>query len=251
MKGKSHHKGLNMDILNRGRYRASRAETPDELAQAQRLRALAFSGDAGGVDADGFDGRCDHILVRDQDSGALVGCYRLMLLPDGAAIDQSYSAQFYDLSALKAFKSPMLELGRFCTHPDYLDPEIVRVAWGAMTRIVDGQGVRLLFGCSSFTGTDANAHRDAFALLRARHLAPDPWHIGVKAAEVVPLPDAPVPHDAMRHIPPLLRTYLAMGGWVSDHAVIDRHMNTLHVFTGVEISAIPEARKRLLRAVAG
>jgi len=240
-----------MDVLIRGRYRASRAENANDVEQAQRLRALAFTGDASGLDADGFDGRCDHILVREHDSGALVACYRLMLLPNGAAIDQSYSAQFYDLAALKPFKSPLLELGRFCTHPDYHDPEIVRVAWGAMTRIVDGQGVGMLFGCSSFAGVEAGAYADAFALLRARHLAPAPWHIGIKAAEVVPLPDTPVPHDAMRHIPPLLRTYLAMGGWVSDHAVIDRQMNTLHVFTGVEISAIPESRKRLLRAVAG
>ena len=251
MKGKSHHKGLNMDILNRGRYRASRAETPDEVTQAQRLRALAFTGNTDGLDADGFDEQCDHILVREQDSGVLVGCYRLMLLSDGSAINQSYSAQCYDLTALKAFKSPMLELGRFCTHPDHHDPEIVRVAWGAMTRIVDGQGVGMLFGCSSFAGVEASAYADAFALLYARHLAPDPWHIGIKADEVVPLSDAPVPPDAIRHIPPLLRTYLAMGGWVSDHAVIDRKMNTLHVFTGVEISAIPESRKRLLRAVAG
>ncbi len=51
-------------------------------------------------------------------------------------------------------------------------------------------------------------------------------------------------------MPPLLRSYLLMGGWVSDHAVVDRQMNTLHVFTGLEISAIPAARKRLLRAVA-
>ena len=55
----------------------------------------------------------------------------------------------------------------------------------------------------------------------------------------------------MRHMPPLLRTYLMMGGWVSDHAVIDRQMGTLHVFTGVEIRAIPAARQRLLRALAG
>jgi hypothetical protein len=33
--------------------------------------------------------------------------------------------------------------------------------------------------------------------------------------------------------------------------VIDRRMGTLHVFTGVEISAIPAARQRLLRALAG
>jgi putative hemolysin len=56
---------------------------------------------------------------------------------------------------------------------------------------------------------------------------------------------------AMRHMPPLLRTYLMMGGWVSDHAVIDRQMGTLHVFTGVEIRAIPAARARMLRALAG
>ena len=56
---------------------------------------------------------------------------------------------------------------------------------------------------------------------------------------------------AMSGMPPLLRTYLMMGGWVSDHAVVDRDLNTLHVFTGLEIGAIPPARKRLLRATAG
>ena len=34
-----------------------------------------------------------------------------------------------------------------------------------------------------------------------------------------------------------------MGGWVSDHAVVDRQMNTLHVFTGLEIAAIPRPAK--------
>ena len=52
-------------------------------------------------------------------------------------------------------------------------------------------------------------------------------------------------------MPPLLRTYLLMGGWVSDHAVIDRDLNTMHVFTAVDIKAIPQARKRLLRALVG
>jgi L-ornithine Nalpha-acyltransferase len=36
-------------------------------------------------------------------------------------------------------------------------------------------------------------------------------------------------------LPPLLRTYLGMGGWVSDHAVVDRELDTLHVFTCVEV----------------
>jgi len=39
-------------------------------------------------------------------------------------------------------------------------------------------------------------------------------------------------------MPPLLKTYLAMGAWVSDHAVVDLNMKTLHLFTGMEISKI-------------
>ena len=56
------------------------------------------------------------------------------------------------------------------------------------------------------------------------------------------------PRAAMAAMPPLLRSYLAMGGWVSDHAVVDAQLGTLHVFTGLEIRAIPPARARLLRA---
>ena len=55
---------------------------------------------------------------------------------------------------------------------------------------------------------------------------------------------------ALGRMPPLLRSYLSMGGWVSDHAVVDRSLNTLHVFTGLEVSAIPPARVRSLREMA-
>ena len=73
----------------------------------------------------------------------------------------------------------------------------------------------------------------------------------MKAPEVVHFPaEISDPRLALHQMPPLLRTYLGMGGWVSDHAVIDRAMQTLHVFTGVEIAAIPPARVRALRAVA-
>jgi putative hemolysin len=113
----------------------------------------------------------------------------------------------------------------------------------------------MLFGCSSFHGTDAQAYADAFAMLKERHLAPTRWLPQVKAPDVFRfarrLRQKPDALRAMRTMPPLLRSYLAMGGWVSDHAVVDRDLNTLHVFTGLEIGAIPPARARALRAVAG
>ncbi len=238
--------------LSKGRYRVRRSAGAADILAAQRLRHLAFHGTEG-VDCDLFDPICDHILVEDNDTGDMVCCFRMMPFGDGAAIQNSYSAQYYELSALENFSGPMVELGRFCIHPDMQDPDILRIAWGAITSYVDENGVELLFGCASFAGTNASSYADAFAMLKARHLAPKRWLPKIKAPNVFKfaarLRRSPDAKKAMLRMPPLLRTYLMMGGWVSDHAVVDQDMNTLHVFTGVEIGRIPPARKRLLRAV--
>jgi putative hemolysin len=241
-------------LLGKGRYRARLAQDEQDLRAAQRLRTLAFATDQ--TDCDAFDLICTHILVEDTRSdGHLVCCFRMLTMERGAEVGRSYSAQFYDLSALEGFQGRMVEMGRFCIHPDWNDPDILRVAWGAMTAYVDQNNVEMLFGCSSFAGTETDEYLDAFAMLKHRHLAPKRWLPRVKAPDVfrfaARLRRRPDAKKAMLRMPPLLRTYLMMGGWVSDHAVVDRDMNTLHVFTGLEIGAIPPARKRLLRAVAG
>lgn len=249
-----------MMSLRKGRYEARFAGSEADVVAAQSLRYLAFIAGTNaapredGRDADAFDDLCRHVLVEEVRTRRLVCCFRLLPLQGGTEIGRSYSAQHYELTALSAFEGRMVEMGRFCIHPEAKDPDILRVAWGAMTRFVDEEGVEMLFGCSSFHGTDAQGYLDAFAMLKERHLAPKRWLPRVKAPDVFRFarrlrrkPDA---KRAMLTMPPLLRTYLVMGGWVSDHAVVDRDLNTLHVFTGLEIRAIPPARARLLRGVA-
>ncbi len=242
-----------MPLLTKGRYRARLAEDAGDIAAAQALRTRAFR--TAQPDRDAFDDICSHVLVHEVRSGALVCCFRMLVLEGGAELARSYSAQFYELSGLQSFEGRMVEMGRFCIDPDWHDPDILRVAWGAMTRFVDDNDVAMLFGCSSFAGTETAEYLDAFAMLKYRHLGPKRWLPRVKAPDVfrfaARLRRKPDAKKAMLRMPPLLRTYLLMGGWVSDHAVVDRQMNTLHVFTGLEIGAIPPARKRLLRAVAG
>ncbi len=203
---------------------------------------------------DDFDALCRHVLIEDRKSGQLVCTFRIQDFHGGAEVSRSYSAQYYGLEALETYTGRMLEMGRFCVHPEWHDGDILRVAWGAMTAYVDENGVELLFGCSSFDGTDWLAHADALAMLKHRHIGPQHWLPRVKAPNVFKFaarlrrkPDA---KRAALAMPPLLKTYLMMGGWVSDHAVVDPHLGTMHVFTGVEIALIPPARKKLLRAVA-
>lgn len=237
--------------LQKGRYLARVALGSADLAAALALRGLCF-GTAGTSDTDRFDALCTHVLVKDTHANSLVCCFRVLPLATGPDILRSYSAQFYDLTALTQFQGPLLEIGRFCLHPAQHDPDILRVAWGALTQWVDAKGVRLLFGCSSFPGDDAARHMAAFQLLHRKHRAPAQWNPQTKAPEVFAFATTTQTSIcAPQALPPLLRTYLMMGGWVSDHAVFDRQMHSMHVFTGVEIAAIPPARARLLRAVAG
>lgn len=243
-----------MLTLRRGRYHARLACGSADLDRALALRARGFGRAAGVSDRDRFDAICHHILIEQVATGDLVGCFRLLPIPSGAAVGDSYAAQHYDLRALGLRSGPMLELGRFCIAPGHRDPDILRLAWGAITALVDADGVEFLFGCSSFAGQEPSRYADALGLLHGRHLAPARLAPRVRAPDVVtlrPRPGAPPPDPrrALQQMPPLLRTYLAMGGWVSDHAVIDRDLGTLHVFTGLEISAIPAARARALRNV--
>lgn len=239
-------------LLNR-RYTARVATSKDEVSWAQALRARCFGIECA-YDVDQFDVLCTHILIHSEADNQLVGCFRMMPL-SGAEISNSYSAQYYDLSALEKFSGRMVEMGRFCVAPAQNDPDILRLALGAMTAYVDENAIDFIFGCSSFAGIATEKYLDTFAMLTARHLAPKRWLPQIKAPCVFEyaahLRCHPDLKKARLQMPPLLRTYLTMGGWVSDHAVIDRQLNTLHVFTGVEIAAIPPVRKRLMRAVAG
>ena len=246
-------------IFTGGRFKARLAESTEDVQACQRLRHLTFMELRGlqdpegvGLDADEFDPLCRHMMVEDTRNGQLVCCFRMMPLESGSEISRSYSAKYYDLKALRDFPGKLVEMGRFCIHPSCKDPAVLRVAWTAMTQFVDDEGVELLFGCSSFYGVDAEEYADAFALLKEKHIAPTRWMPRIKAPNVFRFTRAfklrrPNMKLALRRMPPLLRTYLVMGGWVSDHAVIDNDLKTLHVFTGVEISRVPKTRARILR----
>lgn len=240
-------------LIETDRYMAGFAGSAGEVSRALALRARLFRGDPGAADGDRFDPLCRHLLVEDRHNGALVCTCRLLDLGDGSRVGESYSAQFYELAALAGFGGRMVEIGRFCIAPEARDGEVLRLAWGALTRVVDAEAIEMLFGCTSFDGVDEAAYLDAFALLGARHIAPREWRPRVKAPEVFHFAGrprrSPDVKTALKAMPPLLRSYLAMGGWVSDHAVRDRDLGTLHVFTGLELGRVPARRKQLLRGM--
>lgn len=231
-----------------GRLRLSLAQTEQDMEQVATLRQVRFRGNKGG-DLDRFDPLCQHLLITECDGTEALACARLRML-DGAALDHGYSAQFYDLTPLVAAGLRGLELGRICIAADRRqDPDILRALLAGIAQRADALAVDLLIGCASFKGDDPARHAAALGWLCKRHVGPPHLRPGKRDALAFDLPpdaDKADQKGAMQTIPPLLRLYLGMGGWVSDHAVRDPNLDTLHVFTAVEIARIPPNRKRLL-----
>ncbi len=228
------------------------AEGPVDMARVMALRRAAFPR-ASGQEEDAQDALSAHLMV--EDGGQLFAYFRVMLFGWGAGLGQGYAARFYDLGPLSGYARPIAEMGRFCVAPGGVHPDVLRLAWGAMTRIVDEGQAGLILGCTSFRGAGWQVHRAGLALLAAEFIGPEDHLPGRKAAEVVDYPALAGPvadrRASLAGLPPLLRTYLGMGGWVSDHAVVDRELDTLHVLTCVEVDRVPPARAASLRAVAG
>ncbi|MFN4201585.1 MAG: GNAT family N-acyltransferase [Tabrizicola sp.] len=240
-----------MEPIRKGKLIARLARGRADLDRALAFRRAAFPR-VSGQEEDAQDALSAHVLV--EGGEGMLACFRVMLFGWGAGLAQGYAARFYDVGPLSGYAKPIAEIGRFCVAPGGVHPDVLRLAWGAMTRIVDEGQAGLLVGCTSFRGADWTRHRAGLALLAAEFLGPAAHLPGRKAAEVVDYPALAGPiadrRTALAGLPPLLRTYLGMGGWVSDHAVVDRDLDTLHVFTCVEVDRVPAARAASLRAVA-
>ncbi len=231
------------------RYRVRFAEGQHDVAAVMSLRRAAFPADAAGRAGDDVDAASRHLLVEGQ--GQPVATMRITVMRGADAFARGHAARVYGLEALAARPATVVELGRVCMDPALGHPDALRMAWAALAGIVDAEDARMLIGCTSFAGTDPTIHAGAFRRLRARHMGPvalRPERIAAETVGFDTLPPGPTGHVST--LPPLLRSYLGMGGWVGDHAVVDRDMGTTHVFTALDVANIPPARALAFRNLA-
>ncbi|MER7519519.1 GNAT family N-acyltransferase [Streptomyces sp. NPDC126499] len=203
------------------RYVVGLARDQEDVRAAQRLRHLVFAGEMGarldgpepGLDSDAFDAYCDHLLVRREDTGEVVGTYRVLPPERAAVAGRLYSESEFDLARLAPIRHDLVEVGRSCVHPAHRNGAVIALVWAGLARYMTRTGHDWLAGCCSVPladgGTLAAATWDA---VRTKHLAPEEywvtphrlWTPGATAA----------PAEGRVELPPLLRGYLRLGAWV-------------------------------------
>ncbi|GAA3387858.1 GNAT family N-acetyltransferase [Streptomyces roseoviridis] len=203
------------------RYVVGLARDQEDVRAAQRLRHLVFAGEMGarlegpepGLDSDAFDAYCDHLLVRREDTGEVVGTYRVLPPERAAVAGRLYSESEFDLTRLAPIRHDLVEVGRSCVHPAHRNGAVIALVWAGLARYMTRTGHDWLAGCCSVPladgGTLAAATWDA---VRTRHLAPEEYWV---TPHRLWTPDpAAAPAEGRIELPPLLRGYLRLGAWV-------------------------------------
>lgn len=219
------------------------ARSPEDLRAAQRLRYDVFVTELGGggemvdhaerLERDAFDAHCDHLLLIEQRTRAVVGVYRVMRPEQAQQAQCYYSDAEYDLSPLHASGRRLLELGRSCLHRDHRGGVGMHHLWSALYAYVQDHDIEVLFGVASFAGTDVSRLAQPLSLLNHRHLAPKEQRVKAveKSFQSMDLVDeADLDRKtAMVQMPSLIKAYLRLGGVVGEGAYIDHTFNTTDV----------------------
>ncbi len=214
----------------RHRLHVGLARSESEIRAAKQLRYRVFAEELGarlncrepGVDHDLYDPFCEHLVVRDETAGRIVGTYRILSPRAARRIGGYYSENEFDLTRLQLLREGMVEIGRSCIDPDYRSGATIALLWSGLAHFMTQGGYRHLIGCASIGMADgghaaANLYRQI-----GEHLAPIEYRV---------FPRHPLPLERLHtgqpaELPPLLKGYLRAGAWIGGEPAWDPDFNT-------------------------
>ncbi|MBV8095377.1 MAG: GNAT family N-acetyltransferase [Acetobacteraceae bacterium] len=234
------------------------ARSPAEIDAVQALRFRVFYEEMGatpnpvtlaiGRDRDAFDAVADHLVVVDHAIGpgpeGVVGTYRLIPREAAQRVGHFYTAEEYDITPVLRFPGRVLELGRSCVDAAHRNGVVMQLLWRGITAYVFRHRIDLMFGCASLPGIDPSAVAEELTYLHEQHLAPPQLRPRALPHRYVPMrrldPATVNTRRVLANLPPLIKGYLRLGGFVGEGAVIDAQFNTIDVAVVVKTDLITQ-----------
>lgn len=212
-------------------YSIGIARSSSQVEAAQRLRYRVFTQEIGatmavrvpGVDLDIYDPYCDHLIVLDEQLGTVVGTCRI-LTPEAEKKAGNRQADIdFDLTRLRHVRPSMVEVGRFCIHPDYRSSTVVSLLRTKIVEFMQGSGYRYLFSSAAIGMADGGHHAaNLFVQELDAHLAPLEYRV---------FPRHPLPFERLvtghkAKVPSLLKGWLRAGAWICGEPAWNPDFNT-------------------------
>ncbi len=238
-------------IIKSNNLSVSIAKDKASIEEAQRLRYKVFAEEMGaniqsegGLDVDAYDAHCQHLIVREEDSNKVIGCYRL--LTAAAALDAGgwYSASEFDLSRLQHILPQAVELGRACVHQDYRNGGTIALLWAGLAQFMRANALEYMIGCASVSMADGG-HMAAslFTQIQKQYYTDNEYRV----FPLNPLPLGALQQDVSVSMPALIKGYLRAGAQICGEPAWDADFNTADMLVMLSMSNLnPRYAKHFL-----
>jgi putative hemolysin len=220
----------------------SLARTQAEIEEAQRLRYKVFAEEmgaqlsgTGGLDIDGFDQFCDHLIVRDSGTHQVIGTYRILSPSKANEAGGYYSAGEFDLSRLSHLFDRTVEVGRACVHQNYRNGGTITMLWAGLAKYMQINNYEYMIGCGSVSMADGgHAAASLYQMLQDEYLSPLEYRVFARN----PLPIHSLRTNMQVACPPLIKGYLRLGAYICGEPAWDPYFNTADMLVMLPLSRI-------------
>jgi len=224
------------------------AHSETEILEAQRLRYRVFAEELGaklptrtpGVDHDLYDPFCEHLIVRDEKNGRIVGTYRILAPQAARRVGGYYSENEFDLTRLQLLRESMVEIGRSCIDPDYRTGATIALLWSGLARYMAEGSFRYLIGCASIGMADGGHIAANLYRRLGEHMAPPEYRVFPR----YPLPVERLYNGQPAELPPLIKGYLRAGAYVGGEPAWDPDFNTADLLIMLPMTRIDQRYAR-------
>ena len=243
--------------ISKSTVEVSWAKHQDEVREAQRLRYEVFGKEMGarlpetvaGHDIDLFDDYCEHLLVRDGVSGAVIGTYRVLTPAQAKRVGGTYTDTEFDLTRLRFIRERMVELGRSCVHAEHRHGGVILALWGALFEFMARNQLDTMIGCASIPMlhngiVSGDAAASMWKQLSKTNLASIEFH----ALPRLPLPIEELDSDLPVEPPALIRGYLRLGAKILGAPAWDPDFNTADLPMLMQVKDLPNRYRKLFAA---
>lgn len=228
-----------------GPYVLQLAQNPTEVIECFKLRHEVFCKEMAEretkskLDYDEYDIFCDHLTIRNEDTGQIVGTYRL----NHSETAKKYytNSEFFMGSWILNQTDSFLELGRACIQKDHRRGVVISLLWRGIYEYMKITNSQKLIGCSSVKVTDTRTAALIYKYFEQK------GHLGAEIFSVrkdYEMPDfifwlmifsqgliESQIEEAESKIPALLKSYIKAGAQVCSYPAYDKDFKCIDFVT--------------------
>lgn len=192
-------------------------------------------------DFDKYDLLGDHIILKLQETGEIVGTYRIMC---SEFTQNFYSENEFFIQNFLQESGIKIELGRACIAKHCRNGATIALIWKGLAKFATIVNAKYMFGCASLSTMNSYlAHEVMRELARKDHLDLR-YKVQVqpkyRSGDVLLVPEILTPENIDSSIPPLLNSYINAGAKVLGGPAFDNDFQCADIFTALDLQSLPQ-----------